>query len=335
MRRLTNHSRRFLGSLLTLLLAVAVLIACNTSQSLPFGYITPPVSPLPLPTRQPTPTAIPLEFWLERLQLALLQDEHYLPEAETAWEAALQLAPEAAVVYREGARLALRQRALEAAAERINRALQRDSQDAEAWLLAGVIAQQLGDLNTMQEAFHMAETLDPTLADALFPTRWHAALATGDGELLGRLAQQYLLRHLDHPYAAYYRAEALLATGYPQNALELLLLRMHSESPGVLWYTLGRVYLALEAPSHAITALEVANAALSRGDESLYLASDDPTRDVSLALGHAYLAAQRCDEAQRRLALLATPYPQAAALLEEAQRCPPPRPTPTFTPWLP
>ncbi|HRU94362.1 MAG TPA: hypothetical protein P5195_03915, partial [Anaerolineae bacterium] len=96
-----------------------------------------------------------------------------------------------------------------------------------------------------------------------------------------------------------------------------------------------RVYLALNQSQNAVIALETASALLSRGDQSLFLASSDPVRDVSLALGRAYLDLRRCDEALSLLRLLATPYPAAAELVEAAQRCPLPAPTPTFRPWMP
>jgi len=325
-----------LSKRVSFLMLVMALVSCATQ-----GTPTPTAlttSPLPLPTRAPMPTALPVSFYLEQLRLALLKDDT-LADAEAAWEAARQLAPEdaatQAIVQREGARLALRQGTLELAAERANAALRLDPQDAEAWLLAGVIAQRLGDLETAQAALHTAETLNPALAEELFPARWRLALETDDKEALNQLAQSYLVTHFDAPDAAYYRAEALLATGYPQLALEILLLRMNTDSPGVLWYTLGRVYLALNQSQNAVIALETASALLSRGDQSLFLASSDPVRDVSLALGRAYLDLRRCDEALSLLRLLATPYPAAAELVEEAQRCPLPAPTPTFKPWMP
>lgn len=325
-----------LSKRVSFLMLVMALVSCVTQ-----GTPTPTAlttSPLPLPTPAPMPTALPVSFYLEQLRLALLKDDT-LADAEAAWEAARQLAPEdaatQAIVQREGARLALRQGTLELAAERANAALRLDPQDAEAWLLAGVIAQRLGDLETAQAALHTAETLNPALAEELFPARWRLALETDDKEALNQLAQSYLVTHFDAPDAAYYRAEALLATGYPQLALEILLLRMNTDSPGVLWYTLGRVYLALNQSQNAVIALETASALLSRGDQSLFLASSDPVRDVSLALGRAYLDLRRCDEALSLLRLLATPYPAAAELVEEAQRCPLPAPTPTFKPWMP
>lgn len=328
--------RQLHRTLLPLAAFIIVLGACTSQNAaLPAAPFAPSLSPLPLPTRIPTPTPLPPDFWLEQLQLALLQDDAHLPEAEIAWEAALRHAPDDGAVQRAGARLALRQGDIAAATERVNAALRLDPEDADAWLLAGVIAQRLGDPATMQEAFRTAETLDPTLAESLFLTRWRVALEMGDTDTLGQLAQFYTLTHLEDPLSAYFRAETLLAAGYPRTALELLILRMDSASPGVLWYTLGRIYLALDEPLNAIITLETANALLARGDSSLSLASDDPTRDVSTALGRAYLAVRRCDEARRLLLLLATPYPEIAPLVEEAQRCPPPAPTPTFAPWLP
>lgn len=328
--------KRLLQATTAALFIAAVLAAC-TAQDAP----TPPraplsLSPIPMPTRAPTPTALPAAFWLEEVRLlALLQKHDDLDAAEAAWEEARRLAPADAAIQREGARLALRRGALDSAAERANAAVRLAPQDAEAWLLAGVIAQRLGDLETAQNALQMAESLEPALAGELFPTRWHLALQMSDNEALVMLAQSYLIIHPQDPLAAYYRAETLLASGHARPALELLILRMDTESPGILWYTLGRVYLALNEPTHAISCLETASAALSRGDSSLFLTSSDPTRDVSAALGRAYLAVRRCDDARRLLQVLATPYPDIAALVEEAQRCPLPAPTPTFAPWLP
>ncbi len=317
------------------LLLVITLTACATQGVPILAPVTPASSPLPMPTRAPTPVALSVENYLERLHLELLQSGDSFVGAETAWRNALQLAPDNASVHREGARLALRQDTLEVAAERANTALRLNPQDAEAWMLAAVIAQRLGNLETAQEALRTAETLNPSLSPDLFPTQWQIAIETEDKEALGRLAQSYLVSHIDDPYAIYYRAEALLAADHARLALELLLLRMNTDSPGLLWYTLGRVYLALGDSRNAVIALETASAAFSRRDESLYLASADPARDISLALGRAYLDVRRCADALSLLQLLATPYPEAATMVDEANRCPVPAPTPTFAPWLP
>jgi Flp pilus assembly protein TadD len=318
-----------------LLLALIVLAGCATQVTPAPSLQNLTTSALPLPTRAPAPTALPAQFYLEQFRLELLQAGDDLSRAEALWNAALEIAPNDSEVQREGARLAWRQNALEVAAERANTALRLDPEDAEAWLLAGAIAEKLGDLETAQTALRTAETLKPALAESLFPTQWRIAIETGNKEALSQLAQSYLVTHFDDPYAVYYRAEALLATDYAPLALELLSLRMDTDSDAVLWYTLGRIYLAVGDPQNAIIALETASTLLARGDQSLVLASADPLRDVNLALGRAYLRVQRCEEALSLVQLLATPYPEAATLVQEAQQCTAPAPTPTFAPWMP
>lgn len=330
------HSRlRWSRTSLGLLLLLMALAGCITQKPPVPAHPNFTTSPLPLPTRAPTPTPLSAEYYLEQFRLELLRAADDLTGAEALWNAALAIAPGNPEVQREGARLAWRQNALELAAERANTALRLDPQDAETWLLAGVIAEKLGDLETAQTALHTAETLNSALAESLFPTQWRIAIETANKEALNQLAQSYLVTHFDDPDAVYYRAEALLAAGYPRLALELLLLRMDTNSAAVLWYTLGRIYLAVDEPQNAIISLETAGTLLSRGDQSLFLASADPTRDVHLALGRAYLAVRRCDEALSLLQLLATPYPEAATLAQEAQQCAPLAPTPTFAPWMP
>ncbi|MGC9357024.1 MAG: tetratricopeptide repeat protein, partial [Anaerolineae bacterium] len=147
------------------------------------------------------------------------------------------------------------------------------------------------------------------------------------------LARAYLLIHPQDPLTLYYRTEALLATGYTEEAMNLLLMRMDEESSAVLWYTLARAYLEYGAEEEALIALETALRGHTRGDDTLLLASDDPLHDLSKLLGEIYLETGRCEEAVMRLELLVTPYPDLADLVEEAHRCP--TPAPTVTPWLP
>ncbi len=311
---------------LTFLLLLALPLACTQAPA-----PGPTVSWLPLPTRALTPTPVPGEAYLPRVELALVAGE---PEvARAAWEEAAARAPEAPEVLRAGARLALALGEPALAEERAEAALALDAEDAEGWSLLGLLRQRRGDAEGAAVAFETALTLDPQLAPALFPARWRLALERGESEALTRLAQEQLMRTPEDPLNLYFRAEALLAAEYTEQALELLLLHMGSNSPAVLWYTLGRVYLAQGAHSEGIIALEAAQRAYSRGDRTLLLATDDPTYALSAHLGRAYIDTLECERAEALLRLQATPYPDFIPLVEEARGCPTRTPTPT--PWLP
>lgn len=329
-----HHQTHYFKLSVAALISLVIIAGCSTGtrRHLPApsqsraGFAT---SPLPVPTRAPTATVLSAGFYIDQMRLALLRPEPDFISARVAWENAQKIAPNDPAVHREGARLALRQDDLQMAADRVNVALRFNPQDYESWLIAGTVAERLGDLVTAQEALRTAVVLNPDLENTLFTTRWRLALELDDKQALAELGQTYLVSHLDDSLAAYYRSEALLAAGYQELALELLLLRINADSPGVLWYTLSRIYFALESPQNAVTALEIAFALWSRGDPSFFAASSDPTLALSLSLGRAYVDTQRCAEAQAVLNTLATPYPEAAKLLEEAQQCTGVTPTPT------
>jgi len=285
----------------------------------------------PLPTRAPTPTNTPPDAILAELRVALLTGD--TEAAENAWETAQQRFPKNGTVLQEGARLALMQNDLTTAQQRAWDAVKVAPKDAGTWVVLGIVEQRSGDYDIAQQALETAEALDPSLASEIFSARWQAAIASHNKDVLTMLAQTYIMEHPQDPLALYFRAEALLAIGYPNAALDLLLIGIEEDSPGVLWYTLGRVYLAKRSAKHAITALEVAAAAQTRGDNSLLLASPDPFHDIKAQLGRAYIDAGRCDKALALLQLMLTPYPDLSPLVDEASRCP--QPTPTFTPWLP
>jgi tetratricopeptide (TPR) repeat protein len=284
-----------------------------------------------MPTRAPSPTPLPATLHLERLEPALLAGK--LDEAHFAWEQAVAVAPESAAVQLAGARVALARGNLDAAENRAWEAVGAEPRNAIAWSLLGSVARRQGRAELAAQALSMAQTFDPTLSPELFAGRWQTARELGDVNTLTALAQYYIMEHPDSPLTLYYRAEALLADGHPQMALDLLLLRMDGSSPAILWYTLGRAYLAVGAREEAIVALEAALTSFDRGDDSLLLATDEPTYAVNRALGRAYLDLGHCREAKALLQLLATPYPELIPLVEEAEGCP--EPTPTWTPWLP
>lgn len=262
---------------------------------------------------------------------ALLADH---PEAAAPiWEEARTRAPEAPVVLREGARLALALGDLETAEQRAWDAVIAAPEDALAWALLGAIQQRQGENSLAQQAFSHAEGLSPTLSSEMFSAQWLAVLEAGDIDRLTQLAQTHNIRHPKDPLTTYYRAESLLASGHHHAALDLLLLSVRADASAVLWYTLGRAYLAVGAEAEAAIALEAALRAHNRGDPTLSAATRDPAHALYQALGKAYVGSGQCEKAVQHLTLLATPYPDLQPLLEKARVCP--VPTPTVTPWLP
>ena len=312
------------GALLLIAIAVA---ACGAPDPPP----QPTMSWLPMPTQVPSPTPQPLEQLLAAMRPALLSGE--LELAYTAWEKAAARAPEDSRVLRERARLALAQGDAERAEEYSWKAIAAKSDDAEAWAMLGVSQQRQGKSQLSQQSFAQAQALAPELAPRFFADRWLAARRADDVEELTKLAQLQLMRQPQDPLLPYYRAEALLAANYTYPALDLLIINVQGDSPALLWYTLGRAYLQARTGSKASIALEAAQVAYTRGDNSILLASDDPQHDLNAALGRAYLSSGECEKAISLLTLLATTYPDFQPLIAEAEQCP--TPTPTSTPWLP
>ena len=287
----------------------------------------------PMPTRAPTATPVGPEAALAQAQVALIGGD--LVSAQRWWAEAHRRAPEDGAVLLEGARLALRRGDLATAERRAWAAMRALPEDGRVWALLGEIANRRGESKAAADFWAVAQSLDPALRDELFTARWVAARRAHDSEALRELAQQRMIEHPDDPLLLYYRAEALLQMQSPRTAIDLLLLGMEGKEhrEAVLWYTLGRAYLALNAPASARIALDQALIAFRRGDTSLYLATDEPERDINEAIARAYILSRRCDLAAERLAYLVTPYPELAPLWEKARTCPTPTPTPT--PWLP
>lgn len=313
---------------LGLLLIVGGVVACRATSTV---SPTPKTSPLPLPTRAPTPSATSVEELLNAMQSPLASGQP--AAARPLWEAAADRAPTSARVQREGARLALALDEPETAEARAWAAVLAAPEDGLAWALLGQAQQQLGKRELAQQALANAVTFAPEMAPDLFATRWQLARQTEDTDRLTDLAQAYVQRNPDDVLALYYRAEALLAGYHNRAALDLLLLGMNEKSPGVLWYTLGRTYLRVGAEAEAALSLETALTAYNRGDPSMALASDDPLHDLHKLLATAYLGSGACQLVAPRIALLATPYPDLQPLLKQAEDCP--EVTPTPTPWLP
>ncbi len=337
---------------LVALLSALVLYACarpTTISPLATPRITPPPAPTwgPLPTRLPaaSPTPTPdVEGPLRVIETALRNGD--VAMAQTAWERIESMAippsgsPQTggsvnAEVARAGARLALAQGEFDAAEARAWYAIAADPQDATSWSLLGEVLSRRDALRAAEQALRTAQALEPELASALFVTRWRAAHEAQDGDAMAALADAAAATLPNAPLTSYYQAATLLINGDTRGAMTALLatLTEQPDAPAVLWYTLAEVYARRGAWAEAITALTVVEQAMARGDVTVSLASEDPPRDVALALSEAYIHAGRCAEAEARLEPLVDAAPEIAPLLERAIRCQ--TPTPTLTPWIP
>jgi len=207
--------------------------------------------------------------------------------------------------------------------------------DALAWSLFGVILDRTGESEQAELALAIAQSLDPSLASELLPSRWRAAVASRDAAFLVALAEDFGERHPGSIFAPYYRAEALLMTGAPSDAITLLVgvLTDEPDAPALLWYTLGRAYLARGGYIEAATSLETAAYRFARGDTSLELISERPVDDLNAHLGQAYLQTARCAEAEMIFHRLESDEPGFSSMVEAAVICQ--TPTPTLTPWIP
>ncbi|MCJ7549384.1 MAG: hypothetical protein MUQ30_06860 [Anaerolineae bacterium] len=234
-----------------------------------------------------------------------------------------------------GARVALAQGDLERAADRAWDAISRTPDDAQAWSLFGVILGRAGEPEQAEQALAIAQSLDPDLASVVLPNRWHAAVASRDAGAVFALAEYYAERYPSSIFVPYYRAEALRMAGAPSDAITLLVgvLTEEPDAPALLWYTLGRAYLARGGYIEAATALEAAAYRIARGDTSLELISARPVADLNAHLGEAYLQTARCAEAEMIFGRLEADQAGFSDLVEAAVVCQ--TPTPTMTPWIP
>ncbi|MBN2390706.1 MAG: hypothetical protein JXR84_08285 [Anaerolineae bacterium] len=351
-KRRADTARRvpplLLTSLALLGVAIVLLILSATFKVQPVApgvSVLPQPSPpwdllptrIPPPTETPTPTPTPeANIPLMTMQRALLHDAFEM--AEVAWEEAVRVTPENSPhrgrVMREGARMALLRGDIDTAEARIWDAVRVSASEAATWALAGVILARQGETKVAELALGIAETLDPGLAPDVFADRWRAARQSNDGDALTALAQTYSSREPENPLGFYYRAAAMLATGESDTALQHLLIQLRAEpdSAAVLWYTLGEAYLAQRGFHEAIIVFEVAQARFTTGDQSLYLASDDPLRDMNINQGRALLGISDSDHCAQAESLLRQ-WDAPADTIERARLCQ--TPTPTLTPWIP
>lgn len=288
---------------------------------------------LDLPPRAPQPKD-PVEAGYLQFHRALLRGD--LVEAERAL---VNLTPEVgqpdARLAMAHARLALAMDDAAAAADHAWVAVGQAPEDPWAWSLLGAILMRTGELTEAGQALAITQELDPSLADVTLPARWRSALTSGDAAATIRLAEEFTALHPDDAIAPYYRAEGLLSAGSPSEAVNLLVTVLRSEpaSPALLWYALGRSYLALDGYLEAATSLEAAANRVARGDTSLEHVSTQPLDDLNALLALAYLRTDRCAEAEAILRRLATVRDGLEPLVTSAVVCQ--TPTPTLTPWIP
>jgi tetratricopeptide (TPR) repeat protein len=305
------------------------------------AFAVPIAAPRPSPTWAAMPTRAlnllpPVEDVLDLLPLetALLRGD--VVAAGRAW-VDLSRTPfaDSAAVQHAGARLAMMQGNLAVAETRAWRAIEGEPENALYWSLLGVIERRAGDLVSAEHAFAAAEDLAPNMAAHLMEDRWRVAVRAGDATTLAALAGQYAIAHPDAALTPYYRAEALLVTDEPDLAIRVLVdaLEVQPSSPALLWYTLGKAYLAREGYREAAMVLEVAASKVARGDQSLDLVSDAPLRDLNVGLARAYLATDRCVEAESIYRRISKAEPEFEVWVTRAVVCQ--TPTPTLTPWIP
>lgn len=394
MTRQRRTTREKKGSITPTPRLVALLIAVGAALLLLSHLLQPRQTPInpgsigsprpsptwrSLPTRVlPTPTASP-PIDLQPLHQALLRQD--AEEAERLWQSAIHTiaamptdtvnAPTAEQIserQQAGARLALLQGQPQLAATRAWKAVGATPQDPHAWSLLGLILRQNQEHALADQALAIAGALDPTIAPVLFRDRWQIAILSGDAMQLTQLAVDYQTQHPDSAWSPYYQAEALIAGDAPQEAIAVLVAALSEApaSPALLWYTLGRAYLARGAYAEAATVFEVAASLTFKGDSSLDSTTADAIYALNLALAQSYLGNRQCQEAEsitRRLLKASEqtdrhhraegedaagqnasapaadsdapvhPTPDLALMLETAIICQ--TPTPTLTPWIP
>ncbi|HOT90497.1 MAG TPA: hypothetical protein PLJ78_11850 [Anaerolineae bacterium] len=348
--KIPSRTRRlWLASLLLLILAVGLWIISANFGEQPSAPSTPlpQMQPSPpwerFPTRALTPTSTPIPTTMAETNQSLrvmriALDYEAFETAEAAWEKARRITPEDSPlrghVLREGARLALLRGDLDTAEARAWDAVREAADEAETWALLGVILARQGEPKVAEQALRVAESLDPGLAPDVFAERWRAARQSNDSNALMALAQTFSSREPENPLGFYYRATALLASGEIESAFRHLLIQLRADpnSAAALWYALGEAYLAQHAYNEAKIAFDVAAARFTTGDYSLYLASDDPPRDLDIKRALALTGLNdptACAQAEPLLRRWNAPDDA----IERARLCQTPTPTPTS--WIP
>jgi tetratricopeptide (TPR) repeat protein len=226
---------------------------------------------------------------------------------------------------------------LDAALDDADGAIAANAGDASAHALKGEILRQLGRPRDASEAFDEAVALQPALEEEVFQSRWLAALAARDGQRLMELSGWYNWEHPADSLRYYYRGWAYIEQGDLGVATRLLVEGIEDtpRPPALLWFTLGHAYLESGSAQEAVTCFEVAGELIQAGDVSLEIHTEQPIADFFAAIGQAYLAVGRCADAEtmlRHAIAVAGPFSEYLGLLEEAERCKTPTPSPTSYP---
>ena len=332
MRMEDGAKRRGIGLCPLLLI---LLVACASQPA--------PVTPAPqrLPTRAPTPTPTATPF-------AIAARSYYeeglsrqgTGDAEGALQSftwAIERQSDFAPLYVARGTVYLGLGELDRAMADADTALQIDP-TAEAYALRGEALRRMGRAEEALEALERALELDPTLREDTFRSRWLLARSTEDAPYMLVLSREYSDAHPQDPLRHYYRSWANLELDVHKFAAATLVraINSSSESPALLWFTLGRIYEAKREWSSAITAFETARMLTQNGDDTLALHTDRPIIELFSALGQAYLEVGRCVDAEIVLSYAesigAHPSEYIVAL-EKARFCQTPTPTPTATPY--
>ncbi|MDF1513747.1 MAG: hypothetical protein P1S60_08060 [Anaerolineae bacterium] len=336
---MTKHQRLLLFGSSVLFMIALILIILTQMTRLPEKQVLieahPELSWQPFPTRVPAFTATPAlsELYTSFQNAVLARD---FDTAQMSLHKANDIYTNEAFVLMANARLAYMQGQSLAAEKYIWQAIGTDKTNAKMWALAGLILTQNKKLDTASQAYAIAAELDPNLEPVFFQERWRIAVDKNDPDLITELADSYYLFTQDDPMADYYAATALLQSGSPMIALNLLNSRLQStpNSPAILWFTLGHIYLDQGFYTESVVVLEHTKSLISAGDQSIASITGDVEHVIDEALAAAYLGSQRCVSAEilyQRLASV-TAEGQYAVEIQKAVDCQTPTPTPTH--WM-
>jgi tetratricopeptide (TPR) repeat protein len=228
------------------------------------------------------------------------RDEGRHPEARAAYERALALSPESALLYRELGEVDRELGAADRAEQHLRRATELDPADGLAWRLLGELAEQRGDLAAAEAAYERAAALDahPDLAARLGRLRARMRLAALPPEYRA-LPEAASMTRAGLAALIGVRFEALLARARPSGAPVLTDTRGHWAARWILAVVRAGVMEAYPnhtfQPEGLVRRGDLAHAvsrllALIRAEGRL-AAPDAPRRAVSFAdLGPTHLS---------------------------------------------
>ena len=312
-------------------LLALLLAACAAPSATPQRLPTRVIIPTP-PT--PTPFSIPARAYYEDgLARQAAGDAEGALQSFT-W--AIRQASDFVPAYVARGTVYLAQGELYLALAEADAALETDPTSAAAYALRGETLRLLGRARAAREAFDQALALAPMLQAETFRSRWLVARMAHDAEHLLALSREYADAHSDDPLRHYYRGWALIESGAPGTAIDVLVegIEATPDPPALLWFALGQAYAADRSWQEAVISSEASRALMQAGDTSLVVHSDRPIADLFGALGRVYLGAGRCVDAETMLEYavdVGAPASEYAAALEEARLCQ--TPTPTITPY--